>query len=74
MFLAGYRGVIKFLRAYNTQDTVTSKNFMVTVNNMKLRQMPLYQTHLIEEPTLPVNAFRADLATVVGIKNSSPYW
>ncbi len=47
---------------------------MVTVYNIKLQQMPLYQTHLIEEPTLPVNAFRADLAMVVKSKNSSPYW
>jgi uncharacterized protein YprB with RNaseH-like and TPR domain len=47
---------------------------MVTAYNMKLKDTPFYETHFIEEPTLPINPFRADLATVDKIKNSSQYW
>ena len=62
------------LLAYNIQDTVTLENLMVTAYNMKLKDTPFYETHLIEEPTPPVNSFSADLATVDRIKNSSEYW
>jgi hypothetical protein len=61
------------LLAYNIQDTVTLENLMVTAYNMKLKDTPFYETHLIEEPTLPVNPFSADLATVDGIKNGFIY-
>jgi 3-hydroxymyristoyl/3-hydroxydecanoyl-(acyl carrier protein) dehydratase len=47
---------------------------MVTAYNMKLRQTPYYESHFIEEPTLPGNPFSADLATVDKIENSSQYW
>ena len=62
------------LLAYNIQDTVMLENLMVTGYNMKLKDTPFYDTHLIEEPTLSVNPFRTDLATVDRIKNSSQYW
>ena len=62
------------LLAYNIQDTVTLENLMVTAYNMKLKDTPFYETHLIEDPTPPVNPFRVDLATVDKIKNSSQYW
>jgi len=62
------------LLAYNIQDTVTLENLMVTAYNIKLKDTPFYETHLIEEPTLPINPFRVDLATVDKIKNSSQYW
>jgi uncharacterized protein YprB with RNaseH-like and TPR domain len=62
------------LLAYNIQDTINLENLMVTVYNMKLKDTPFYETHFIEDPTLPVNPFRADLATVDKIKNSSQYW
>ena len=42
--------------------------------NLKLRQTPFYETHLIEDPTLSVNPYIADLVTVDRIKNSSQYW
>jgi uncharacterized protein len=61
------------LLAYNIQDTVTLENLMVTAYNMKLGQTPFYNTHLIEEPTLPVNPYRVDLATVDKIKNGFIY-
>jgi hypothetical protein len=62
------------LLAYNIQDTTNLENLMVTVYNMKLKETPFYDTHFIEDPTLPVNPFRVDLATVDKIKNSSQYW
>jgi uncharacterized protein YprB with RNaseH-like and TPR domain len=65
---------LETLLAYNIQDTVTLENLMVTAYNIKLRQTPFYETHLIEEPTPPVNPYIADLATVDRIKNSSHYW
>ena len=62
------------LLAYNIQDTVTLENLMVTAYNMKLKDTLFYETHLIEEPTLPVNPYRVDLATIDRIKSSSQYW
>ena len=62
------------LLAYNIQDTINLENLMVTAYNMKLKDTPFYETHLIEESTPPVNPYRVDLATVDRIKNSSQYW
>ena len=62
------------LLAYNVQDTITLENPMRAAYNLKLRQTPFYETHLIEDPTPPVNPCSADLATVDRIKNSSQYW
>ena len=70
----GDKKALETLLAYNIQDTITLENLMVTAYNMKLRQTPFYDTHLIEDPILPGNPFRADLATVDRIKNSSQYW
>ena len=70
----GDQKALDTLLAYNVQDTVSLENLIVTAYNMKLRQTPFYDTHLIEEPTLPGNPFRADLATVDRIKNSSQFW
>jgi uncharacterized protein YprB with RNaseH-like and TPR domain len=70
----GDQKALETLLAYNIQDTINLENLMVTVYNMKLQQTPFYDTHFIEDPTLPVNPFRADLATVDKIKNSSQYW
>jgi uncharacterized protein YprB with RNaseH-like and TPR domain len=70
----GDQKALDTLLAYNVQDTVTLENLMVTAYNMKLQQTPFYDTHLIEDPILPVNPFSADLATVDMINNSSHYW
>jgi uncharacterized protein YprB with RNaseH-like and TPR domain len=70
----GNQKAIDTLLAYNIQDTVTLENLMVTAYNMKIRQTPFYDTHLIEEPIFPEIPFSADLATVDRIKNSSQYW
>ena len=68
------RQTLETLLAYNIQDTVALENLMVTAYNMKLKDTPFYEIHLIEEPTPPVNPFSADLATVDRIRNSSQYW
>jgi len=41
---------------------------------MKLKETPFYESHFIEEPTLPENPFGADFGTVDKIKNSPQYW
>jgi uncharacterized protein YprB with RNaseH-like and TPR domain len=70
----GDQKALDTLLAYNIQDTVTLVNLMATAYNMKLRQTPFYDTHLIEEPTLPGNPFGADLETIDRIKGSSQFW
>ena len=59
--------------SYNIQDTINLENLMVIAYNMKLKDTPFYETHMIEDPTPPVNPFRADLATVDKIKNGYIY-
>ena len=56
------------LLAYNIQDTVTLENLMITAYNMKLKDTPFYDTHLITDSPPPVIPYSADLATVDRIK------
>jgi uncharacterized protein YprB with RNaseH-like and TPR domain len=70
----GDQKTLDTLLAYNVQDTVTLENLMVMAYNMKIRQTPFYDSHLIAETTPPVNPFRADLATIDRIKGSSQFW
>ena len=70
----GNQKVLDTLLAYNIQDTITLENLMVTAYNLKLRQTPFYDTHLIAETTPPANPFTADIATIDKIKSSSAYW
>ena len=63
------------LLAYNIEDTITLENLLVTAYNQKLKDTPFYETHLIEEPTLPpVNPYSVNLETIDKIKRSSQYW
>ena len=71
---AGNQKALDTLLAYNVQDTITLENLMVTAYNLKLRQTPFYDSHLIAETTPPANPFRADLATIDRIKSSSQFW
>jgi hypothetical protein len=71
---SGDRNALDTLLAYNVQDAVTLENLAVTAYNMKIRQTPFYETHLLEKPVVPSNPFKADLATVDRIKNSSQFW
>jgi uncharacterized protein YprB with RNaseH-like and TPR domain len=69
----GNQKALDTLLAYNVQDTVTLENLMVTAYNMKLKQTPFYENHLIKESTPPRNPFKVDLATVDRIKTSPQY-
>ena len=70
----GDQKALDTLLAYNVQDTITLENLMVTAYNMKLRETPFYDSHLIAETTPPANPFRADIATIDRIKSSSQFW
>jgi hypothetical protein len=50
------------------------ENLLVTAYNMKLKDTPFYESHLIADSPPPVNPFRADLETVDRLKNSPQYW
>jgi uncharacterized protein YprB with RNaseH-like and TPR domain len=70
----GDQKALETLLAYNIQDTLNLENILVTAYNMKIGQTPFSDTHLIEDPILPVSPYNADLETVYKIKNSSQYW
>ena len=65
---------LETLLSYNIQDTINLENLMVTAYNLKLKDTPFYDTHLIADSPPPVNPYSTDLATVDRIKNSSQYW
>ena len=70
----GNQKALDTLLAYNVQDTITLENLIVTAYNMKLRDTPFYETHLIEDPSEPANPYGADLGIVDRIKGGSQYW
>ena len=65
---------LETLLAYNIQDTINLENLMVTAYNLKLKDTPFYETHMIADSPPQVNPYSTDLATVDRIKNSSQYW
>ena len=65
---------LETLLSYNIQDTINLENLMVTAYNLKLKDTPFYETHMIADSPPPVNPYSVDLATVERIKNSSQYW
>ena len=69
----GDQKALDTLLAYNIQDTINLESLLVAAYNMKLKETPFYESHVIEEPTLPGNPFSADLGTVDKIKNSPQY-
>lgn len=70
----GDQKALDTLLAYNVKDTINLENLMVTTYNMKLKDTPFYETHLIEESPPPASPFNADLETVDKIKSSPQYW
>ena len=70
----GDHKVLETLLAYNIQDTINLENLMVTAYNMKLKDTPFYNTHLIADSPPPVNPFSVDLDTVDKVKRSPQYW
>jgi hypothetical protein len=69
----GDQKTLDTLLAYNIQDTINLENLMVTAFNLKLKETPFYETHLIEESLLPANPLRVDMETVDKIKNRFIY-
>ena len=65
---------LETLLSYNIQDTINLENLMVTAYNMKLKDTPFYETHMIADSPPLVNPYSADLAMVDRIKNSPQYW
>jgi len=65
---------LETLLSYNIQDTINLENLLVTAYNMKLKDTPFYETHLIADSPPLANPFRVDLETVDRIKNSRQYW
>ena len=70
----GDQKTLDTLLAYNIQDTINLENLMVTAYNMKLKDTPFYNTHLITDSPPPVNPYSVDLETVDRVKNSPQYW
>ncbi len=70
----GDQKALETLLSYNIQDTINLENLMVTAYNLKLKDTPFYETHLIPDSPPPVNPYSVDLETVDGIKNSPQYW
>jgi len=70
----GDQKALDTLLAYNIQDTINLENLMVTAYNMKLKDTPFYDTHLIPDSPPPDNPYSVDLETVDKIKRSPQYW
>lgn len=70
----GDQKALDTLLAYNIQDTINLENLLVTAYNMKLKDTPFNETHLIPDSPPPVNPYSVDLETVDRVKNSPQYW
>ena len=70
----GDQKALDTLLAYNIQDTINLENLMVTAYNLKLKDTPFCETHLIPDSPPPVNPYSIDLETVDRIKGKSQYW
>jgi hypothetical protein len=70
----GDQKTLDTLLAYNIQDTINLENLLVAAYNLKLKDTPFYETHLIPDSPPPVNPYRVDLETVDRVKNSPQYW
>jgi len=70
----GDQKTLDTLLAYNIQDTINLENLLVTAYNLKLKDTPFHDTHLIQDTRPPVNPYRVDLKTVDRVKNSSQFW
>ena len=71
---SGDQKTLDTLLAYNIQDTINLENLLVTAYNMKLKDTPFYDTHLITDSPPPVNPYSVDLETIDRVKNSPQYW
>jgi uncharacterized protein YprB with RNaseH-like and TPR domain len=70
----GDQKALDTLLAYNIQDTINLENLLVTAYNLKLKDTPFCETHLIPDSPPPVNPYNVDLETVDKIKRSPQFW
>jgi len=59
---------LETLLAYNIQDVVNLETLMVLAYNLKLKETPFIESHLLELPLPPQFPFQADLETIERIK------
>jgi len=59
---------LETLLAYNIQDVVNLETLMVLAYNLKLKETPFIESHLLELPSPPQFPFQADLKTIERIK------
>ena len=71
---SGDQKALDTLLSYNIQDTINLENLMVTAYNLKVKDTPFYDTHLIADSPPPVNPYSVDLETVDKIKRRPQYW
>jgi len=71
---SGDQKALDTLLVYNIQDTINLENLMVTAYNLKVKDTPFYDTHLIADSPPPVNPYSVDLETVDKIKRRPQYW
>jgi len=67
---------LETLLAYNIQDVVNLETLMVLAYNLKLKETPFIESHLLELPSPPQFPFQADLETIERIKRQviENYW
>ena len=67
---------LETLLAYNIQDVVNLETLMILAYNLKLKETPFTETHLLETPLAPACSFRADLETIEKVKREmlENYW
>ena len=70
----GNLGALETLLAYNIEDVINLEQLMVMAYNLKIKQTPFYDSHLIECPTLPNVPYSVDHQTVERIKNESIFY
>ena len=56
------------LLAYNIQDVVNLETLMVLAYNLKLKETPFIETHLLETPLAPGCPFQADIETIEKVR------
>ena len=63
---------LETLLAYNVTDVVNLAALVVRAYNLKLRDTPFAGSHVLPEPALPPNPFRADPDTIARIRRAHP--
>ena len=59
---------LETLLAYNIQDVVNLETLMVLAYNLKLKETPFMESHLLESPSAPGYPFKPDLETIEKVK------